>query len=79
MSLLLTVALAAIFIEAGNTTRFSSNEATILNATGGNLSHRCRHVVSAEASLTIKSSRTPRAGRRDDADKGETAEREFAL
>lgn len=38
VSLLLTAALAVVFIEAGNITGFSSDEATILNATGGNLS-----------------------------------------
>lgn len=37
-SLLLTAGLAVVFIEAGNITGFSSDEATILNATGGNLS-----------------------------------------
>ncbi|MBJ7354941.1 MAG: YibE/F family protein [Thermoleophilaceae bacterium] len=37
-ALLLTAALAVIFIGAGNITGFSSEEATILNATGGNLS-----------------------------------------
>lgn len=37
-ALLLTASLAVLFIEAGNITGFSSDEATILNATGGNLS-----------------------------------------